>query len=176
MKYNWDAEKGHFVDYDFVNQTSTDIPSLAMMFPLFMNIATDDQAASVKSVIENSFLHPGGVVTTLNRSGQQWDAPNGWAPLQWVTIKGLRNFGHNELAGEIRNRWISLNTEVFKRTGKLVEKYNVMDSGLEGGGGEYPNQDGFGWDKWGFITVNFGVKKVVQISNIYLTKCQYRCY
>ena len=145
LTYNWDKEKGHFVDYDFVNKTATDVPSLAMMFPLFMKIATDEQAASVKAVIENSFLQPGGVVTTLNRSGQQWDAPNGWAPLQWVTIKGLRNYGHDDLADKIKTRWVRLNTEVFKRTGKLVEKYNVMDSGLEAGGGEYPNQDGFGW-------------------------------
>jgi alpha,alpha-trehalase len=27
----------------------------------------------------------------------------------------------------------------------LVEKYVVIATGREGGGGEYPNQDGFGW-------------------------------
>ncbi len=27
----------------------------------------------------------------------------------------------------------------------MVEKYNVMDLNLQGGGGEYPVQDGFGW-------------------------------
>ncbi|HKO80554.1 MAG TPA: trehalase family glycosidase, partial [Chitinophagaceae bacterium] len=75
----------------------------------------------------------------------QWDAPNGWAPLQWITIKGLENYGYDELAHEIAGRWIRLNTDVFKRTGKLMEKYNVEDTNLEAGGGEYKGQDGFGW-------------------------------
>jgi alpha,alpha-trehalase len=59
--------------------------------------------------------------------------------------KGLRNYGHEELAEEIKNRWIALNVKVYENTGKMVEKYNVVDMGLEGGGGEYPVQDGFGW-------------------------------
>ncbi len=37
------------------------------------------------------------------------------------------------------------NIKVYKNTGKLVEKYNVVDMSLEAGGGEYPVQDGFGW-------------------------------
>jgi alpha,alpha-trehalase len=88
---------------------------------------------------------PGGVVTTLETTGQQWDAPNGWAPLQWITIVGLENYGHHELAAEVASRWINLNSDVFKRTGKLMEKYNIVDTHLEAGGGEYPGQDGFGW-------------------------------
>ncbi|TXK28602.1 trehalase, partial [Pontibacter qinzhouensis] len=88
---------------------------------------------------------PGGLVTTLNHSEEQWDAPNGWAPLQWVGIQGLRAYGHKDLANTIATNWISTNRRVFKQTGKLMEKYNVEQAGAEGGGGEYPNQDGFGW-------------------------------
>jgi alpha,alpha-trehalase len=40
---------------------------------------------------------------------------------------------------------VKLNADVFERTGKLMEKYNVADTHLEAGGGEYPGQDGFGW-------------------------------
>jgi alpha,alpha-trehalase len=65
--------------------------------------------------------------------------------LQWITIQGLRNYSHHELASEIRQRWINLNVKVYENTGKMVEKYNVMDLSLEAGGGEYPVQDGFGW-------------------------------
>jgi alpha,alpha-trehalase len=57
----------------------------------------------------------------------------------------LNRCGQRELAREIAKRWISLNLEVYKRTGKLMEKYNVEDLGLDAGGGEYPSQDGFGW-------------------------------
>jgi alpha,alpha-trehalase len=34
---------------------------------------------------------------------------------------------------------------LYLDTGKLVEKYDVVDIGKRGGGGEYPTQDGFGW-------------------------------
>ena len=84
-------------------------------------------------------------MTTPITSGQQWDAPNGWAPLQWVGIQGLRNYGFNELADDCAQRWQKLNTDVYHRTGKLLEKYNVEDTSLLSGGGEYEVQDGFGW-------------------------------
>ena len=99
----------------------------------------------VAQMIEKEFLKPGGLISTLNITGQQWDAPNGWAPLQWLAIQGLRNYGQNDLANTIKERWVKLNKKVYKSTGKMVEKYNVMDLTLEAGGGEYPVQDGFGW-------------------------------
>ena len=104
-----------------------------------------DQAEKAAKVIQDKFLMPGGVVSTLIDNGQQWDYPNGWAPLQWMTIEGLRHYQEDKLANTIKERWINLNTKVYKNTGKLVEKYNVVDLSLEAGGGEYPVQDGFGW-------------------------------
>jgi alpha,alpha-trehalase len=77
-------------------------------------------------------------------TGQQWDAPNGWAPLQWIAIDGLRRHGETGLARKIAAGWALENARVYCKTGKLVEKYNVRDAG-EGAGGEYPVQDGFGW-------------------------------
>jgi len=91
------------------------------------------------------FWQPGGLVSTLNKTGQQWDAPNGWAPLQWVAISGLRRYGHAALADVVADRWIALNERVFRSTGRMMEKYNVVDMTLDAGGGEYPVQDGFGW-------------------------------
>jgi alpha,alpha-trehalase len=62
-----------------------------------------------------------------------------------MTYKGLKNYQIDKLANEIRKRWLRQNERVFKATGKMMEKYNVMDTMLIAGGGEYPNQDGFGW-------------------------------
>lgn len=145
LRHTWAEESGFFCDYDLTTGKPTDCLSLAGVTPLFFSIATDHQAASVAAIIKKSFLSPGGVVTTLSTTGQQWDAPNGWAPLQWITIKGLENYGYVELAAEIARRWIKLNCAVYERTGKLMEKYNVVNVNLEAGGGEYPSQDGFGW-------------------------------
>jgi alpha,alpha-trehalase len=113
--------------------------------PLFTGVATQAQADAVAVTLRARFLQPGGLVTTLVHSGQQWDWPNGWAPLQWMAIAGLRRYGHESLAKEIALRWIALNGEVFRRTGRLLEKYNVVDLSIPAGGGEYPTQDGFGW-------------------------------
>ena len=87
----------------------------------------------------------GGLSTTQINISQQWDAPNGWAPLQWISIVVLRNYEFYNLADKIKSNWLRLNELVFKRTGRMFEKYNVENINLSGGGGEYPLQDGFGW-------------------------------
>lgn len=145
LDYCWNEEKGFFMDYDFAKKEQKNVYSLAGMFPLFVNIATDEQAEKVANVIKTEFLKAGGVISTTLTTEQQWDAPNGWPPLQWMTIKGLRNYGYNDLADIIKERWVELNTKVYKTTGKMLEKYNVVDVDLPTGGGEYPVQDGFGW-------------------------------
>lgn len=146
LTYCWDEEAGFFMDYDFVSDHRTGVISAAGMFPLFFRmLADDDKPGRAAAVLRDQLLKPGGVVTTVLTTGQQWDAPNGWAPLQWIAIQGLRNYGNIELADTIRQRWVDLNLKVYHHTGKMVEKYNVMDLGLEAGGGEYPVQDGFGW-------------------------------
>jgi len=144
-KYCWEESKGFYFDYDFIKKEHTNVYSLAGVVPLFFQIANDKAAQSVAKIIESDFLQPGGLTTTLSNTSEQWDAPNGWAPLQWMAIKGLRNYKQTNLADEIKKRWISINTKVYNNTGKMVEKYNVYDLSLEAGGGEYPVQDGFGW-------------------------------
>jgi alpha,alpha-trehalase len=75
----------------------------------------------------------------------EWDAPYGWAPLHWMAVMGLKNYGFNRLADEITGRWLNLVDHVFQQTGKLVEKYNVIDLDRENAGGDYAQQDGYGW-------------------------------
>ncbi|MGB3080989.1 MAG: alpha,alpha-trehalase TreF, partial [Saprospiraceae bacterium] len=140
----WNNEEGYSSDLLF-NENKKGVPSLAMTFPLFAGIATPEQAERTIKYITDHFLKPGGWVTTNQYTGQQWDAPNGWAPLQWITYEALKKYGANELANDGARRWLSLNENVFNRTGRMMEKYNVEDLSLDAGGGEYPVQDGFGW-------------------------------
>ncbi|HEX6258236.1 MAG TPA: alpha,alpha-trehalase TreF [Candidatus Saccharimonadales bacterium] len=143
--YCWSDKKGFYFDYDFVAQKQTPAYTLAGVFPLYVGVATSSEAAKVRKVVEKKFLKPGGVVTTDVESGQQWDAPNGWAPLQWTTIVGLRRYEHHKLADEIKKRWIATNLACYDVNTKMVEKYNVLDTSNLAGGGEYELQDGFGW-------------------------------
>jgi alpha,alpha-trehalase len=145
LDYCWNDGKGFFTDYDYVVSGQTESLTLAAVFPLFFNIASQIQANKVAEIIEKYFLKTGGLITTTETTDQQWDAPNGWAPLQWIAIKGLQNYGHYDLAKKIAKRWMQLNEKVYKNTGKMMEKYNVVSTDLLAGGGEYPAQDGFGW-------------------------------
>ncbi|WP_240410352.1 alpha,alpha-trehalase [Hymenobacter oligotrophus] len=153
LRYCWNAQANWFTDYDLAAQQPAAIRTLAGVFPLFVRIATPRQARAVAAGLQRDFLKDGGLLTTLNSSGEQWDAPNGWAPLQYVAIEGLDHYRQRELARTIATRWVALNVRVFGQTGKLLEKYNVVNTNLEAGGGEYPTQDGFGWTNGVLLTL-----------------------
>jgi alpha,alpha-trehalase len=145
QKWLWDERLSVYGDYSLHTQQLTGIASLATVYPLYFFIATENQAKRTAHILQRDFLKDGGLVTTLQATGEQWDFPNGWAPLQWLAVIGLRNYGHDNLAATVAERWLSLNQKVFKSTGRMMEKYNVVDITAPAGGGEYPTQDGFGW-------------------------------
>ena len=152
-RYCWDEKAGFYVDYDLPQRRPSPVHTLAGAFPLAFGVATPDQAKKVAAQLQNEFLRPGGLVTTTNPSGQQWDAPNAWAPLEYLSIVGLRRYQQKPLADTIAHRWTRLNVRVFNQTGKLLEKYNVVKTDLFAGGGEYPLQDGFGWTNGVLLTL-----------------------
>jgi alpha,alpha-trehalase len=137
--------EGFFFDVDIESMKPTRTPTVAAAFPLCFGLATNQQAKRVAAWLERDFLRPGGWVTTPANTGQQWDAPNGWAPLQWIVFEGLRRYAFDDLAREGARRWIETNVNTYRKTGYLMEKYNVDEPGRPGSGGEYAVQDGFGW-------------------------------
>jgi alpha,alpha-trehalase len=145
----WDEECGWFRDvWNHDGELKpTDVMSLAGVYALFCRVAEPSQADRMAERIATDFLKLGGVVTSTAafQSGQQWDYPNGWAPLQWAAVSGLWHYGHRDLAREIARRFVNCVGQHFERTGVLMEKYNVVNPARMGGGGEYPNQVGFGW-------------------------------
>jgi alpha,alpha-trehalase len=144
-KYCWDYKIGCYRDYNWQQSAWSKQISIAMAYPLYFNMTTTAQAKQLARLVQQKFLQPGGVATTLNSTGQQWDQPNGWAPLQYMAIMGLRNCKHDALAKTIAQRWMQVNLKEFNRSGKLLEKYDVKNTNAKAGGGEYPLQDGFGW-------------------------------
>jgi alpha,alpha-trehalase len=142
----YDPADGFFYDVRWrTGERVRDRPTMAAAVPLFFGLATPDQGRAVAARLGRDFLKPGGFVTTLVRSGQQWDAPNGWPPLEWMGMEGVRRYGRADLADTARARWLALNRRTYAATGRMVEKYDVMDITRPAGGGEYPTQDGFGW-------------------------------
>jgi alpha,alpha-trehalase len=143
---SFDSSSGFFYDVRWrTGERVTDRPTMAAAVPLYFGLATPEQGRAVAARLGRDFLSPGGFVTTLIRSGQQWDGPNGWPPLQWMGVEGVRAYGRGDLANDARTRWLALNRRTYRVTGKMTEKYDVTDLTKRAGGGEYPAQDGFGW-------------------------------
>ncbi len=145
MQYMWSAEDGFFCDYDLDKQNPSKVKSLAGVLPLFVQLAKPAQAAKVAKNLQQLFLKEGGLITTLINSSQQWDAPNGWAPLQWFAVQGLRQYDHHTLAETIMRRWQNVVASYYHKHGKIMEKYNVCQLDNIAHGGEYNVQEGFGW-------------------------------
>lgn len=141
----WNDKEGWYADYDLKSHKVRNQLTAAALFPLFVNAAAKDRAGKVAAATQAHLLQPGGLATTSVKSGQQWDAPNGWAPLQWVAASGLQNYGQNDVAMDVTWRFLTNVQHTYDREKKLVEKYDVSSTGTGGGGGEYPLQDGFGW-------------------------------
>ncbi|WP_313207157.1 alpha,alpha-trehalase TreA [Stenotrophomonas sp.] len=141
----WDVRQGYYVDRDLDSGQQRPALTAAALFPLWLKIADPAQARRTATAVEAGLLRSGGLLTTQRDTGQQWDAPNGWAPLQWVAVDGLQQYGQQALARKLGVRFLRTVQSVYDRDGKLVEKYVVDGSASGGGGGEYPLQDGFGW-------------------------------
>ena len=142
----YEPRLGFFYDVRFrTGERVVDRPSLAGAVPLYFGIATPEQGVRTAVRLEMWFLKPGGFVTTNINSGQQWDSPNGWPPLEWLAIEGVRNYRRGDLADKAASRWLALLQRTYRATGRIMEKYDVVNTSRKAGGGEYPTQDGFGW-------------------------------
>jgi alpha,alpha-trehalase len=148
MRYLYDPLQGLFFDYDYLaGQQLNDRYSLATFHPLFVGLVTPQEAARVVERL-SLFEQAGGLVTTSRqhraKDPYQWDYPNGWAPLHWVALNGLKRYGYFEQAARLAVKWLTLGAETFAQTGKMWEKYNVVERSLAVVT-PYPNQHGFGW-------------------------------
>ncbi|MDB5169747.1 MAG: Alpha,alpha-trehalase [Candidatus Saccharibacteria bacterium] len=149
----WDRLRGLYYDYNFVRGKRGNVSSLAAYFPLWAGMASKEQAAAlVKSL--RRFENKGGLSTTdvlpvgqfvIGSMPTQWAYPNGWAPLQYITIKGLERYGYHEDAKRLSIKWLKANLHWFNEHGLFLEKYNVVSPDKPPVKGVYPSQTGFGW-------------------------------
>jgi alpha,alpha-trehalase len=143
----WNEKAGAFLDYDWQRDGPRESLNGTAAVPLFVGLASREQAERTTQALRDRLLREGGLGTSEHDTGQQWDQPNGWAPLQWMAICGMRNYGIT-LADDIACHWLKTVGSLYKQESKLVEKYVITHDGESaegGGGGEYPLQDGFGW-------------------------------
>ncbi len=152
----WRADASHFADLNWRHAADPRPLTAAALLPLYLGLATPPQANAMAAQVQRHLLGANGVLTTALTTGQQWDAPNGWAPLQWMTARGLARYGHTALARDIAERWCASVHRVYLATGRLLEKYDVAED-KPGGGGEYETQDGFGGTTGVFVAFKDGL-------------------
>jgi alpha,alpha-trehalase len=118
-RYLWDRTRHTYLDYRWRALARSPRISAAMFYPLFVGMSSEQQARQVASAAQPLVLR-GGLASTTEPSGQQWDAPNGWAPLQWIAIEGLRIRGQDALARTLACRWLVTVNSFYGQSGRLI--------------------------------------------------------
>lgn len=152
-QFCWSKRRGFFYDYNSRVGWRSLNDSLAGFVPLWAGLVNENDVKKIRSKLRK-FEYPGGLVTTEKprtlKKTFQWDYPNGWAPLQWLVIRGLLNYNCHEDAHRIGKKWLDLNQKVFESTGHFWERYDVVRSKVPNNE-RYPVQTGFGWTNGVFV-------------------------
>ena len=147
----WDEKAGYYFDFDYVIKRRSHLITVAGVYPLNVGIATRERAESTVSIIERNLQKPYGVVQSVRFvENFQWDWPNGWAPMQLRVVEGLMRYGYSRLALRLVKKWLFVNIKVFRETGKLWEKYDVVHGAI-GMPDRYPTPHGFAWTNACFL-------------------------
>ncbi len=126
IKYCWNEEKGFFFDYNFKDKKQTDVYSLAGLYPLFFEMADSKKAKKVASSLKSKLLKESGLANTNSETGLFWDGPYGKAAYQWIAYKGLKNYKEDDLANEIKSRWIKSQTDIINAN-KVLAEFSIVD-------------------------------------------------
>jgi alpha,alpha-trehalase len=148
----WDRQRGLFFDYQFREKKLSSYVYATTFYPLWVGIATDEQARAVAHnlpLLENQ----GGLAMSTQNTGVQWDYPYGWAPIQLLAVEGLRRYGYNADANRISYKFLSMVLANFERDKDLREKYDVVmdSSNIQVAEGYRGNIIGFGWTNAVFL-------------------------
>ncbi|HFD2360853.1 TPA: trehalase family glycosidase, partial [Legionella pneumophila] len=155
--YLWDDKAGYYFDYNFKTKQLKPYIYATTFYPLWAGIASKDQAQSLVNNLP-VLLTRGGLLTSCYIQGVQWDAPFGWAPLQYFAVLGLNRYGYKELALDIANRFVNTIHIGFQEAHTLFEKYDVQNMSIHTENKiQYSyntNVVGFGWTNGVYLVFN----------------------
>ena len=159
-KYLWNGDKESFFDFDFVNKKMSEYNYASAFYPLWVGLATPEQAKGVAKDLK-LLDHPGGVAMSTEESGAQWDLPYGWGNIEMLVVEGLRRYGFNADADRVSYEFLSTVAENFRREGEIHEKYDVVTRSSEAHAelGYHMNVVGFGWTNAAFLELLHNLPK-----------------
>lgn len=143
-QYLWNGEC--FADYNFKTQRFGTVFSVAAFYPLWAGIADKEQAKSTVAML-NKLEYRFGISTCEKNEAKgnyQWNYPNGWAPLQYITVSALHRYGYTEDAMRIAKKYVDTVEMNFEKTNNLWEKYNIVTGGIDVSN-EYEMPTMLGW-------------------------------
>ncbi len=155
MKKYLCTEDGLWLDYNFVTEKHSSVFSVASYYPMFAKMLEKEETVAL---IENMYRveaeHGFVACGEHNVPGNyQWDAPNGWACLQYIMINSFDNYGYKEDALRVANKYTKLVEKVYDETGALWEKYNVVEGNInvtgESSDGKMPSM--MGWSAGAYL-------------------------
>ena len=154
-KYLWDASTGMFYDYNFVTKQRSTYNYATAYYPLWAGLASPQQAAALQRHL-SIFEHSGGLAMSDDTSGTQWDLPYGWAPANWLAVKGLAQYGFKEDADRIASKFNATVLQNFLLDNTIREKYNVVEgsANIAVATGYKSNVVGFGWTNGVYLQMN----------------------
>ena len=133
MDLCWDEDQGFYFDNDFKNKRLSPIKSLAGFVPMFVKMVDEERAKRLHSHLKD-FALPGGLSCTDKDYGNPntpWNYPLCYAPYIYFTIKALLDYDMLEDAADIGTNWLSMVSDIYKKTGEFWEWYNVKEKSVE---------------------------------------------
>lgn len=158
---------GYYFDWDFVNKRRSALVTVAGIYPLNVGLASRSKANRVMALVERDLQKPYGVVQSVRFvENYQWDYPNGWAPLQLRVVESFVRYGNLKAAKRIIKKWLFCNIKVFKDTGALWEKYDVVH-GRVGVPDRYGTPPGFAWTNACFLILLDKARELMVLDQKY---------
>lgn len=122
---------GVLTDYNFVTDKHSEILSTCILYPMFVGLAEKEEAKNIVKAMARFEVKYGLASCEYNKYSDthkfQWNYPIGWACQQHLAVKALDNYGYKEDAARVALKYKTLVEKVHAETGKLWEKYNVVD-------------------------------------------------
>jgi alpha,alpha-trehalase len=167
----WNDTEGFFFDYGYNYKRVSTFYSLASFTPLWAGLATAEQAKRMVEKLSRFETEYGLTITDKDSlakpidltkiqkryhpaildiiNPKQWDYPNSWPPLDYLTVIGLLKYGYIDDATRLMKKYIKTHATNFRKYGTFLEKVNAV-TGDKAGAFHYESQDGFGWTNAAF--------------------------
>lgn len=155
-KYCKNSSSGLYYDYDYVNGKQSDVVSAAVFSLMYAKVLSEEEVNKMKSALLEKLEYSFGISACENKDYgyiYQWSFPNGWAPLNYLAVRGLDNYGLKKEAQRIGKKYLSMVIRSYKDTNNLWEKYNIVEGNVNVVN-EYNMPTMIGWTAGTFVWVS----------------------